>query len=154
MDKKQIKELVRKFDSDSKSIKNNAKKLVIKECEPRLKRWFNCIRKYGHFNISEDEEYLPNRGGISNVWFDKESNELSFLYTDGCRGDYIEDDINVDIDEFLDDNFFANREFDAWTKAVALAESALSSYKRKLEETEELLKKLNANKPKPNIKKK
>lgn len=153
MEKKQLKEWVEKLNSDSKSISNNAKKIVIKECEPRLKKWYNCIRKYGDFNISDDDEYLANRGGISDAWFNKETNELSFLYTDGCRGDHIEDDINVDLDEFLDDNFFANREYSAWTKAVTLAEKSLGFYKSKVSETEKLLEKLNTIKPKPIYKK-
>lgn len=153
MEKKQLKEWVKKLNSDSKSISNNAKKIVIKECEPRLKKCYNGIRKYGDFNISEDDEYLANRGGISDVWFNKETNELSFLYTDGCRGDHIEDDINVDLDEFLDDNFFANREYSAWTKAVTLAKKSLEFYKSKVSETEKLLEKLNTIKPKPIYKK-
>lgn len=148
MKKEELKEWIFKINDDSKSVTKNAKRIVIDECVPFIEKWYNIVTKYGGGVISEDDEYRNNRGEIDDVSFNAFKSELTFHYSDGCRGEYIEDFITVKLNDLLDENFFKKEELRVWKRAVAFTEKTLAEYKEKVMRIEETLADLKANKPK------
>ena len=152
MKKEELKEWIFKINDDSKSVTKNAKRIVIDECVPFIEKWYNIATKYGGGNISKYDDYRDNRGEIDDVSFNASKSELTFHYSDGCRGEYIEDFITVKLNYLLDENFFEKEELRVWKRAVAFAEKTLAEYKEKVIGIEETLAYLKANKPKANTK--
>lgn len=147
MKKEELKEWIYKINDDSKSVTKNAKRVVIDECVPFIKKWYGIATKYGGSNISEDDEYRDNRGEIDDVSFNAFKSELTFHYSDGCRGEYIEDFITVKLNDLLDENFFEREELRVWKRAVQLTERTLAEYKETVSKLEKGLENLKANKP-------
>ncbi len=103
--KQRVLQLVKEFNSDSKSKSKKAEKELIKICEPIIKRVYEIVTEFDDF-LSEDfgfpYDYLSSRGTIDN-FEGIEDNMLGFHYSDGCLGEYIEASLEMPLD-WLDED--------------------------------------------------
>lgn len=85
--KQRVLQLVKEFNSDSKSKSKKAKKELIKICEPIIKRVYEIISEFDDEGLSEDfgflYDYMTTRGTID-AFEGMEGNVLEFCYSDGC----------------------------------------------------------------------
>jgi len=84
--KQRVLQLVKEFNSDSKSKSKKAKKELIKICEPIIKRVYEIIKEFDddlpeYFGFPY-YDYLPSRGTID-AFEGIEGNILRFHYFDG-----------------------------------------------------------------------
>lgn len=152
MENNELKEWIGRLNSESSDEREMAKSVVITLCEPVLKEWCSAIRKYGEYDISDWGYYSTDEGMVSDVLLKVDRSELVFTWRDGLLMDdcTVVDYIRVNVDEFLRDDFVFNMESRAWKRAVESAERTLERYRGKVRDTENLLEKLKADKPKPN----
>ena len=103
--KQRVLQLVKEFNSDSKSNSKKAEKELIKICEPIIKRVYEIVTEFDDF-LSEDfgfpYDYLSSRGTID-AFDGMEGNKLRFHYSDGCLGEYIEASLEMPLD-WLDED--------------------------------------------------
>lgn len=103
--KQRVLQLVKEFNSDSKSKSKKAKKELIKICEPIIKRVYEIITEFDD-DLPEDfgfpYDYLSSRGSID-AFCGIEGNMLRFHYSDGCWWDYVEASFKMPL-EWLDED--------------------------------------------------
>ena len=104
--KQRVLQLVKEFNSDSKSKSKKAKKELIKICEPIIKRVYEIIKEFDD-DLPEDfgfpyYDYSSSRGNID-AFDGMEGNKLRFHYSDGCLGEYIEASLEMPLD-WLDED--------------------------------------------------
>lgn len=114
--KKQIVlELINDFKSDSKTKSKKAEQEIISICEPRIKEFYKIAQSFEVTNDDSftwrrslpewDNDYVARRGNIDYINYvevDDEKQVISFYYSDGCRGNIYDADIEMPL-EWLDD---------------------------------------------------
>ena len=104
--KQRVLQLVKEFNSDSKSNSKKAEKELIKICEPIIKRVYEIVSEFDDEGLSEDfgfpYDYLSSRGTID-AFDGMDENKLRFHYSDGCLGEYIEASLEMPLD-WLDED--------------------------------------------------
>ena len=103
--KQRVLQLVKEFNSDSKSKSKKAEKELIKICEPIIKRVYEIIKEFDD-DLPEDfgfpYDYLSSHGTIDN--FDGiEGNLLRFHYSEGCWWNYVDASLKMPL-EWLDED--------------------------------------------------
>ena len=104
--KQRVLQLVKEFNSDSKSKSKKAKKELIKICEPIIKRVYEIIKEFDD-DLPEDfgfpyYDYSSSRGNID-AFDGMEGNKLRFHYSDGGWLDYVEASLKMPL-EWLDED--------------------------------------------------
>lgn len=142
--KEEIEKLIKQYNSDSKSATEKAEKRLIELSRPIIKQFYEVAKLFGiPFTASEWEEYLPSRGDIENVnYADDES--ITFHYTDGCRGELIEDEIKVPLNWYEEDAIKYYREncrieaYNLISRKIERSERDINEMKRELERIDRL----------------
>jgi hypothetical protein len=132
--------------SDDKQKREDASKAILAHCEPLFKKWYEEINKYGDYNISDFEGYLPNMGYIESVDYCPKCREFCFLYI--CDENKVRDNIIVDFDVLSDEKFIEKQAREYWEHAVSCLEEDIVRKKKAIAYMEKALEELKKKEPK------
>lgn len=90
------------YHGDSKKASEEAEERIIAICKPIIKKFYKIVSFLKVRVKPFDGDYLPNRGGFSDISISCNEQEIYLEYHDSCMGDPIDDTIVLPVDWIVD----------------------------------------------------